>query len=253
MTSDAGPSSTEVAEMFEQVARALASDTSVEATLDAIVRLAVEHLPACEFAGITMIVDRVVTSPASSHETPRILDAIQAEVDEGPCLDAIAEHQVFRTGDLTKETRWPRFAERAHRETGVTSIVSFRLFIEQDTMGALNLYATAVDAFDDTDVALGAVFAAHAAVALSSAQREEQLERKAASRDLIGQAKGILMAQSHIDEDAAFDLLRRASQRLNIKLTHVAEGVVHPPDQPDHAAHPEPTASDGPSDPPRPG
>ncbi len=107
----------------------------------------------------------------------------------------------------------------------MSSIASFRLFIEGDTMGALNLYSTATDAFDEADRALGAVFAVHAAVALDHAHTEDGLERKAASRDIIGQAKGIVMARSGVTEDEAFDMLRRASQRLNIKLTAVAEQV----------------------------
>ena len=212
--------------MFGEVARSLAMHEDQQATLTKIVHLAVEHLEACEFAGISWVEGRNITSPASSNEVPKIVDAIQVEVDEGPCLDAIKEHAVFQTGDLGGEERWPRFAARAHAETGIRSIVSLRLFLEEDTMGALNLYSTQPDAFDETDVALASVFAAHAAVAMSAARREENLERKADSRDLIGQAKGLLMARSDLDDKGAFDLLRRASQRLNVKLVRVAEQVV---------------------------
>ena len=229
MPSDRADQAIEVAEVFEQIARSLAGHGDVQTTLQGIVDLAVEHLDGCDHAGISMIEQRKVSSPASSSEVPRIIDAIQEEVDEGPCLDAIREHEVFRTDDLRTEDRWPNFAHRAHRETGVTSVLSVRLFLEEDTMGALNLYALGPAAFDETDVAFAAVFAAHAAVALSSAQREVDLERKAASRDLIGQAKGILMSQGSIDDAQAFDILRRASQRLNQKLVDVAEDIVHPP------------------------
>ncbi len=222
-----------VAETFGEVARSLAAHDDPEAILTRIVHLAVQHLEACEFAGFSMVEGRRITSPASSGEVPRIVDAIQAEVDEGPCLDAIRDHAVFQTGDLAHERRWTKFAARAHEETGVRSILSMRLFIEADTMGSLNLYSTKPDAFDDNDVALASVFAAHAAVAMSSAKREENLERKADTRDLIGRAKGILMARSHIDDDQAFELLRRASQRLNVKLVAVAEKVVERrPDDP---------------------
>jgi len=215
-----------VAEMFGQVARSLAAHDDPQAILNRIVNLAVEHLDACEHAGFSMVEGRRITSPASSGEVPKIVDAIQSEVDEGPCLDAIKEHAVFQTGDLAQEKRWTKFAARAHEETGVRSILSMRLFIEADTMGSLNMYSTKPDAFDDNDVAMASVFAAHAAVAMSSAKREENLERKADSRDLIGRAKGILMARSDIDDDQAFELLRRASQRQNIKLVAVAEKVV---------------------------
>lgn len=215
-----------VATMFGEVARSLAGHGDLSAVLGTIARLAVDHLDGCEFAGFSLVAERRISSPVASNEVPRTVDAIQAEVDEGPCLDAIRDHAVFQTGDLAGETRWARFSARAFEETGVQSILSLRLFVENDTLGALNLYSTKRDAFDDTDVALAAVFAAHAAVAMRAARREENLERKADTRDLIGRAKGILMARSNVDNDQAFALLRRASQRLNIKLVAVAEQVV---------------------------
>lgn len=222
-----------LAETFSEVARSLAGDLDCQATLEKIVSLAVETLDACEFAGITQIQGRGVSSPASSNDVPRIVDGIQVDTGEGPCVDAIKGHEVFQTGNLPAEDRWPQFASRAVEETGVRSIVSLRLFIEVDTMGALNLYSTNEDAFDDTDVALGSVFAAHAAVALSAARQEENLERKAESRDVIGRAKGILMARQNITNEAAFDLLRQASQRLNEKLTAVADEVNRTGELPD--------------------
>lgn len=216
-----------IAELFADVARDLASPEDVDAVLERIVHLAVKTLHNCEDAGISWVEGRKITSPAATGPRPMCVDQIQSEVGEGPCLDAIREHEVFSTGDLRGEARWPNFAVRAHAETGITSVLAFRLFVEGNTLGALNLYSTERDAFDDeVEVALGAVFAAHAAVAIASSRREEDLERKAASRDLIGRAKGVLMARSNITDDVAFDMLRRASQRLNVKLTQVATDVV---------------------------
>ncbi len=225
----------EVAETFATVARALAEyRDDVQGGLDKIVRLAVENLDACEFAGISLVEKRKITSPASSNDIPRRVDEIQSETDEGPCIDAIKEHEVFQTGDLKNEKRWPQFSTRAHAETGVTSIVSIRLFLEEDTMGALNLYSTAPDAFDDSDVALGTVFAVHASVAMSAARQQESLERKAETRDVIGRAKGILMARSGASDDDAFAMLKAASQRMNVKLRVIAEQIVEqkPPPEP---------------------
>lgn len=222
----ASPDAVELAETFAEVARTLAAHDDLPTTLNKIVGLAVRSLDACEWAGISMIEKRVITSPASSGEIPRIVDGIQSETGEGPCIDAIVDHEVFRTGDLTRETRWPLFSSRAHQETGIASILAVRLFIEADTMGALNLYSTHYDAFDDTDVALGVVFAVHAAVAMSAVRREDNLQAAARSRDVIGRAKGILMAQSGADDEEAFTILRAASQRLNVKLREVAQQVV---------------------------
>lgn len=214
-----------VAQTFGEVARALAGHDDQQTTLDKIVKLAVEHLDACEYAGITVLHQGKVESPASSNDVPRTVDAIQAETGEGPCVDAIKVQEVFETGDLSAERRWPQFSRRAFEETGVLSVVSLRLFLEGDTMGALNLYSTARNAFDDSDVALGTVFAVHAAVAMGSARREARLEDKARSRDVIGQAKGILMARSGVDEERAFEMLKSASQRMNVKLRDIAARI----------------------------
>jgi transcriptional regulator with GAF, ATPase, and Fis domain len=219
--------------MFGTIARALLNQSDPTATLQLIVTLAAQHLDGCESAGVTMIEHRSITSPASSGELAAALDNIQQDVDQGPCLDALRNHPIYRTGRLDHESRWPTFARRAHDETGVLSVLAVRLFIEQDTLGALNLYSTSPDAFDDLAVALATVFATHAAVALSSSRHDAQLEDKALTRDLIGQAKGILMSQQHVTDQRAFELLRAASQRLNIKLTEVAEGVTYTGDLPD--------------------
>ncbi|MDQ3384687.1 MAG: GAF and ANTAR domain-containing protein [Actinomycetota bacterium] len=215
----------EVAETFGEVARSLAVHEDLPSTLDKIVNLAVEHLKACEYAGISLVEGRNITSPASSKEIPRIVDRIQSETDEGPCIDAIKEHAVFETGDLREEGRWPQFAQRAYEEAGIVSVLSLRLFVGESTFGALNLYSSAEHAFDETDVALGSVFAVHAAVAMQAAHHDESLEQKVRSRDVIGQAKGILMARSGVDEDRAFEMLKAASQRMNVKLRDVAEHI----------------------------
>ena len=226
----------DAAETFAEVARALLGEHDMTGTLQRIVELAVEHLEECEYAGITLVERGRITSPASSNDIPRKVDEIQSETGEGPCVDAIREHEVFKTGDLAAEDRWPKFSRRANEATGVVSILSLRLFVERDTLGALNLYSTQRDAFDATDEALAAVFATHAAVAMSSAKREANLERKAQTRDVIGRAKGILMAMRHVTDEQAFALLREASQRLNVKLTTVAEEVSDTGELPDRSS-----------------
>ena len=115
-------------------------------------------------------------------------------------------------------------------------MLCFRLFVEGDTLGALNLYSKAGNAFGQESRTVGLVFAAHAAIALSSAIHDEQMEEALQSRDLIGQAKGILMAREGITADQAFDMLRRASQRLNVKLRDVAGSIVNPPPAPPDSA-----------------
>lgn len=229
-------SSSGAADSFADIARTLLAEGDVQQTLQKICDLAVETVDGCDHAGISFLKGKKVDTPAASDDVPRAVDAIQYETGEGPCLDAIREHEVFESGDLGRESRWPNFAARAQRETGITSMLCFRLFVEGDTLGALNLYSKAADAFGEDSRTVGLVFAAHAAVALSSAMHEEQMEEALQSRDLIGQAKGMLMAREGVTADQAFDMLRRASQRLNVKLRDIALSMVDPPLEPPHSA-----------------
>jgi hypothetical protein len=101
--------------------------------------------------------------------------------------------------DLAGDERWPRFSHRAAEETGVHSMLSFRLFVEGDTFGALNLYSREVAAFNDHAGAVGTVLAAHGAIAMQSAResgRAEQLQHALASNREIGMAMDVVMARS---------------------------------------------------------
>lgn len=216
---------TEVAQLFDRVARQLLEAHQMTDTLARIVQLAVETLDACEFAGISFVEGQTVTSPASSGEVPEIVDRIQSETQEGPCIDAIKMHHLFITGDLAAESRWPQFSARAHRETGVSSILSLRLFAAENTMGSLNLYSTRKDAFGTTDIALGEVFATHAAVAMAASRQQEGLLVRAEHRDVIGQAKGVIMASTGCSPEAAFGVLVRQSQHENRKVYEIAAEV----------------------------
>jgi transcriptional regulator with GAF, ATPase, and Fis domain len=150
---------------------------------------------------------------------------LQEELGEGPCLDAAFDQQTVRVPDMAHEERWPRFAAVA-AEAGAASMLSFQLYVEKDNLGALNLYSYRPDAFDDESEHVALMFASHAAVAFADAQRIDQLNHKAATRDLIGQAKGILMERYNINADRAFAVLVRVSQHNNRKLRDVAEELV---------------------------
>lgn len=118
--------------------------------------------------------------------------------------------------------RWPEFAARAHA-LGARSMLAIQLYVTDEDLGALNLHSTRLDAFTDESEQVGLLFAAHAAVAMIGAQQQEQLQTAISSRDLIGQAKGILMERYKIGAQEAFQLLVLASQTTNIKLLDVAE------------------------------
>jgi GAF domain-containing protein len=216
----------ELAEKFAEIGRELLATQGVEETVGLIVHLACATVPGCDHAAVSLVLGDEIHTPVLSDEIPALIDRIQYETGEGPCVDAIRTHQVYLTDDLALETRWPHFAVRASQETGVHSMVAFRLFADGDTMGALNLSSESVGAFGPEAEALGLVFAAHAAIALSSAREEEGLATALRSRDVIGQAKGILMERRRILPADAFDVLRTASQRRNTPLREVAFDLV---------------------------
>ena len=235
-----------VAESFATLARVLLGTHGVSAAMQKIVDEAVLAIDGCDHAAISLVRAHTIDTTASSDEVGRRVDAIQYEVGEGPCLEVIHQHRTFQTDDLEQEVRWPKFSARAARETGVRSMVAFQLFAEEQTMGALNLYSKAPAAFDEDAVNMGIVFAAHASVALNAAQTEEELRAAIVTRDVIGQAKGILMARQHVSADEAFTILRKASQRLNLKVRDVAGTVAAQTGDVDAAAE-EPLTDEGPA------
>ena len=139
----------------------------------------------------------------------------------GPCLDAVFEQHTMRVPDMRHEQRWPRFAERA-AAVGAQSMLSFQLYVEGDNLGALNLYSGEPNSFTDESEEIGLLFASHAAVAFADAQKLDQLHQAVAARDVIGQAKGILMERYQISAEQAFRLLIRVSQQRNRKLRDLA-------------------------------
>jgi transcriptional regulator with GAF, ATPase, and Fis domain len=216
----------DLAARLSDLARALETEDDVEKTLQAIVNAAVDTIPGAQCAGL-MVVERrrEMNTRAATDELVHRVDRAQFEADEGPCLDMAHEaHEaqaVRRMDDMSTEQRWPGFTRRA-AELGVRSMLSFRLFVDKDTLGSLSLYSTEKNAFDDESEHVGLLFAAHAAVAMSDAQQKEQLSKAVSARDLIGQAKGILMERHKLTADQAFTVLARVSQETNTKLVEVA-------------------------------
>jgi ANTAR domain len=161
---------------------------------------------------------------------------VQYRLGEGPCVDATRTPGLGLTfsGDLAQGVQFPNFGPAA-AELGAHCVLAVGLFPdgEKDRFGALNIYAFQAGGLDEFDRDIALILAAHASTALAgtvaatSAELEvAQLRQALQSRDVIGQAKGILMERRGISADEAFDVLRRASQSLNIKLTTVAQTLV---------------------------
>jgi GAF domain-containing protein len=214
------------ANSFAALARELAQQRTLKATLQAIVDYAARTIDGAEHAGITLKRGNSYTTPAATGDLPAQVDAIQYRTLEGPCLDAFNEHHVLRTDDLASDPRWPVFGRLAADTTEVTSMMSHRLFIEKGTsLAALNLYSRKPAAFAGLELSALDELATHCAIALSSAAAREEAENLrqglASNRD-IGAAVGVLMTKRLLTKEQAFDLLRIASQHSHRKLHDIA-------------------------------
>jgi GAF domain-containing protein len=182
-------------------------------------------------AGVTLIRNgRPVTRGHTADLVPAI-DETQYETGKGPCLDAYRHGEVNRIDSTSEDSRWPEFSKVAAR-AGVRSTLSLPMRIGDERVGALNLYSSTPARFSEAHERLGAMFAEQAAVAiantemfLTAREMSSQLEEALKTRDVIGQAKGIIMEREKITADEAFDILRTASQRRNVKLRALAEEV----------------------------
>jgi GAF domain-containing protein len=178
--------------------------------------------------GIGRVVDTVTRDAVAAE-----LDDLQFGTGIGPGPEALHSGNPVYAPRLADSTRWPVLAATA-RQLDVASSLCFGLFVYRPAhwspLGTLNMYSAIPDGFSDEDQEFGSILAAYLAVAVATAQRRDELDRREAAlhrglstRDVIGQAKGILMERQHLSAGDAFDLLRRASQRLNRKLTDVAQ------------------------------
>lgn len=222
---------------LSEIAVELFSSPTVQGTLQRIVELAASAVDGCHAAGVFTVEDSGGATAAASSEVAVELDRLQLEAGEGPCLDAAVGGSTFYATDLLDDERWPIFGPLAVA-AGIRSILAYALAGER--LSALNLYGQLPAAFGATDRAQGHLFATLAALALGTAERRAAGEQRAGqlsdalkTREVIGQAQGILMERERITADQAFDVLRRASQRMNVKLRDVASNLVETGEDPD--------------------
>ena len=217
----------DLAQQLSDLARDLEHESDVEGTLVAIVHAAVGTVPGAQHVSISAIKRRrQVHTLAATSDLSTAIDVAQYETGQGPCLDALYQQLTVRLPDMAAEQRWPEFSRRA-RELGAGSMLAVQLYVQADELGALNLLNEQPHAFEDEDAErVALLFATHAALAMAGAQAQEQLRHGLDTRDIIGQAKGILMERHKITGDLAFRLLSRASQDHNRKLHDIAGDLV---------------------------
>jgi GAF domain-containing protein len=210
------------AESLEILARALhVKNAELEPTLGAIASTAVTMLSPARYAALTVLSRGELIPRASTGEPPLLLDRLQQKLGDGPCIHTAKHQSVFGIEDTGADDRWPEFCAEAAR-LEVRSMLCVPLWIDERGLGALSLYADQAAAFGDAHERLAVLLATFAALALAEAQRAEQMHDALANRDVIGQAKGILMERHGVTAEAAFGVLSRVSQAENMKLAEIA-------------------------------
>ena len=222
---------TELANQFGDIARAMIDDgPDGELLIDQVLKFAAEGVPGSEYAAITRVSGNGRPETiAASADLPLRVDLLQYETGEGPCLQTLVQSDVEHAADLAADLQWPAFSARAVHETGIRSMLSFRLFLTAKERGALTFYAHAPHAFTPLSMSTGAIFASYTSLVLTNQFHQDEsmnLRRALESNREIGMALGILMARELHTAEQAFTRLRTASQHLHRKLHDVATEVI---------------------------
>ncbi|MFI6868940.1 GAF and ANTAR domain-containing protein [Nocardia sp. NPDC050406] len=208
------------------------STPTVEQALHDTVAITAKILPGKPMVAVTLHIDEDPVTIASSGPHAQVIDELQHSHGLGPCLQAIESGRTVTSPDLIEEHRWGGYPSRMLAE-GIRCVLSEPLLVRDATVGSLNVYSVQPQAFSERDKQSIVVTAAHAAVLLDAVTRmrrqaelTEQLQAALASRTVIDQALGIVMAQRKCGVDAAFEALRQASQRRNVKVAAVAADLI---------------------------
>ena len=188
----------QLAELLGDIERELSVFANAEEALTALPKVAVDRVQGAQYAGITRGCHGRFATVGATDELVEQIDQIQYKLRSGPCVDAALKAQVFLTGDLRNDPRWPRFGWEASQATGIVSMLSLRMYVEDhlDVVAGMNLYSTAPDAFDETDEMVGMVLATAGGLAVTGAAAHEKarnLEIALSNARDIGIAIGVLI------------------------------------------------------------
>jgi hypothetical protein len=215
--------------MFRSLADIVYAADDFDAVYEAVVAATPRLVGGCDHASLMVRKGSGFETVTASDEVARQVDQLERALGEGPCLDAIVDESAYIESDLTSGSPWPAFSARVLAETPVRGAAGFRLVVNGEKNGALNLFSNTSGALDEQSVNEGAVLSSFVSIAMVAAHERKDaltLREGLQSNREIGKAVGLLMAFHHIDDTKAFEMLRKASQDMNMKLTEVARQVV---------------------------
>jgi hypothetical protein len=231
MDNEASPGSTDpaTADTFQKLSELVYAQSDFDSVYEAIVNAAPHLVDGCDHASLMLRRGTTFATAAASDDVALYVDRLERELGQGPCLDAIEEESIEHNADIEKSSPWPLLAERVLAETSVRGMAGFRLRVADEKTGALNLFSDTPGGLTAEAIDQGIVLASFTTVALRAyhdRNTAETLKAGLASNREIGKAMGLLMAFHKISDDQAFDMLRKASQDMNVKLADVARQIV---------------------------
>lgn len=215
--------------VFESLAALVYASDDFTEVYGAVCDAATKLITGCDHASVMLHQGREFVTACSSDDVATQIDSFERELEEGPCVDAIESDGVYIDSDLRNGSPWPRLEKRVLAETPVRGMAGFRLKVSEHKTGALNLFCDQPGGLDQSSIDEAVLLAAFLSVALVAAdkrERAETLRDGLQSNREIGKAVGLLMAFHQISDQDAFDMLRKASQDMNVKLVEVAKQVV---------------------------
>ncbi len=218
-----------VAQTFADLARIVHESPDLDSVCQAVVSAATQLVPGCQHASIMLREGQRYHTTAASDEIGARVDALEREVGEGPCVDAIETDAYHLDTDIATNSRWPKLAERVLSETPVRGMAGYPLLVDGRKSGALNLFCDRPGGLTTESADAGVVLASFASVALGgSSSREEArtLAEGLTTNREIGMAVGLLMATHNLSAQEAFATLRKASSHLNRKISQIARELV---------------------------
>ena len=219
----------EAASAFSSLADLVYRGETYEGIYEQVCQTALTVVPGCDRACITTIsAGEKPVLQAATDDVATLVDQLEWEVGEGPCVDAILTERFEWDADITVNPAWPRLADRILTETPVRGMIGYRI-VSQRKIGALNLFSDTPGSLTQEAADMGTILVSLAAVALTAARQREEagnLRTALLSNREIGKALGMLMATHGFSEEEAFGTLRTASNRLNTRLAEIARRVV---------------------------
>jgi GAF domain-containing protein len=214
---------------FSEIAQHVQPSEDPEESMQRITETARDAIHGCDSASLSMLTPDGATTRAATDRLARDGDQIQYDEREGPCLDAAMKERWVYVPNVREDSRWPRSSTRLAVEVGAASMISCRLTLDaapNHTLGGMNLYSRVQNGFTEEDQMLAILLASLGAVVVDASLQQAHLRAAIESRQVIGEAIGIIRAQSrYLGSDEAFAMLAKASQRMNIKLRELAKRI----------------------------